>query len=327
MYIGSIVALPGEANSFSLKIFGEQTIYIGRKAKVNIADNEKCIVLPYSEVSSKHAEIRCQRSIWTLVDNGSTNGTTINGVTINPGKEYQLADQDIIGVANYILLVSLSTDKITSNVDKPIDIELEETSFQVKVINATILVADLKNFTSLMEKFAHNPAEVMRAAGNIFNQLRKEIEKNQGQLEKIAGDAIMAYWTSKAGHIELAISSHKACLTALHLKTLVKKIAEDDSIWPFKNYPLYFDMALATGTVAKGALGKAQGNPALLGDTANLAFRLEKLIPNDEPGKIIVEQNTYDLVKENFEFKFLGEFEIKGRHNPANVYELVQYLN
>jgi class 3 adenylate cyclase len=318
---GSIVALPGAIDSFALKIIGDQIIYIGRKTKPNLSANEKCIVLPYSEVSAKHAEIHCKSNQWTLVDTGSTNGTTINGVLISPGKEYGLKDQDIIGIANYILVVSIPND---INSQSNIDPELEQTRFQVRLINATILVADLKNFTGLMEKFNHDPSIVMQAAGNVFSQLNKEIERNQGQLEKIAGDAIMAYWSNKGGSIESGSSCYKACLSALRLKEVSNKIAKDKAIWPFDNHPLAFDIALATGTVAKGALGKSQGNPALLGDTANLAFRLEKLIVNDDLGKIIVDQSSYDLVKENFEFKFLGEFEIKGRVSNVNVYQLLE---
>ena len=137
----------------------------------------------------------------------------------------------------------------------------------------------------------------------------------------------MAYWAAKSESIEAGIACHKACLTALTLKGITSKIASDKSIWPFAKHPLAFDIALVTGPVAKGALGKSQGNPALLGDTANLAFRMEKLIVDDKLGKIIVDQNTYDLVKENFNFKFLGEFEIKGRHNAVNVYQLLKALH
>lgn len=325
MEAGSITALPGAPESFALKVDNDQTIYVGRKAKANVSNNEKCIVLPYPEVSARHAEIRCNARVWTIVDSGSTNGTTINSVLINPGKEYVLKDQDVIGIANYILLVSIpnskSDDYLTASQSDNFTVQ-EETHLQVKLINATILVGDLKNFSTLMEEYANDPAIVMQAAGNIFGQLNKEIEKNQGQLEKIAGDAIMAYWTAKGGPIESGISCHKACLAALKLKEITTKIAKDNTIWPFAKHHLALDIALATGTVAKGALGKSQGNPALLGDTANLAFRMEKLIVEDEAGKIIVDQHTYEKVKENFDFKFLGEFEMKGRHHPVNVYQL-----
>jgi class 3 adenylate cyclase len=322
---GSIIALPGAPESFTLAINNNQTICIGRKAKSE--GQETFLVLPYPEVSSKHAEIRCTANTWTIIDNGSTNGTTINGVRLNAGKEYVLQDQDIVGIANYNLLVSIpNKGSNESSGGKDIEVEQDKTHIQVKLINATILVADLKNFTSLMEEYTHDPSIVMEATTNVFAQLSQEIGNSIGQLEKIAGDAIMAYWCSGSKYVEASVASFRACSTALRLKEITVKLAGDKKSWPFPKHPLVFDIALATGTVASGALGKSQGNPALLGDTANLAFRMEKLIPDDERGKIIVDQNTYDLVRENFEFKFLGEFAIKGRHNIVNVYQLLKAM-
>ncbi len=326
MVAGSIIALPGAAESFTVAVNDEQTIYIGRKAKSESKDNS--LVLPYPEVSAKHAEIRCSNNIWTIVDNGSTNGTTINGVSLSPGKEYVLKDQDVVGIANYTLLVSLPVDldQFFAQSQDNLEPEQDKTKFQVKLINATILVADLKHFTTLMEEFTHDPSIVMEAAGTVFNRLSQEIENNQGQLEKIAGDAIMSYWSSKGKEVDAAVSCYKACLTALQIKQISNKLAADKKVWPFPNHPLVFDIALASGTVASGALGKSRGNPALLGDTANIAFRLEKLIADDELGKIVVDQNTYQLAKENFQFKFIGEQIIKGKQNVVNAYELLKAL-
>jgi len=327
MKLGSITALPGATESFSLEILDGQTIYIGRSAKAcgNVEANR--LILPYSEVSAKHAEIRCRDNKLTIVDAGSTNGTTVNGVRLTPGKEYNLKSKDTIGIANYNLLVSLS-EELTANqalqflVEEP-QTEQAKTQFQVKLIYATILVCDLKHYTSLMEEHADDPSVVMKAAGRVFTHLNEEIEKNNGQLEKIAGDAIMAYWSSKGAQAEAAASAQKACLAALNMQHITQKIANNVKIWPFKDHKLAFDIALASGPVASGALGKSQGNPALLGDTANLVFRLEKLIGDDQYERIIVDENTYLLVKEHFDFKFLGEQTIKGRLNFVNVYALL----
>lgn len=326
MRSGSIIVLPGAADSFTveLKGSGNQTVYIGRKGRLDLAKNEKCLTLPYPEISARHAEIRCGENNWTIIDNGSTNGTTLNGLPISPGREYMLQDKDILGIANYTLIISIASDgSQQTTTAHNLEEEFGQTHLQVALINATILVADLKNFTALMEEYAHDPSIVMHAAGNVFNNLNKEIEKYAGQIEKIAGDAVMAYWSAPGNILENKVTCNKACLTAIKLKEVIQKMSKDENIWPFKNHPLSFDIALATGPVAKGALGKSQGNPALLGDTANLAFRLEKLIEGDQSGKIIVEQNTYELVRENFKFKFVGEFEVKGRHNTINCYQLI----
>ncbi len=327
MKSGSIIALPGGTDSFSLEVLTVKQFILAVVQKLVAIARPIRLLLPFPEVSSKHAEIRSSGSKWTIIDAGSTNGTTLNGVRLNPGKEYMLKDQDTIGIANYNLLVSLPEELIGNAseewfVQGP-QTEQDKTQFQVKLIHATILVADIKHYTSLMEKYADDPSVVMQAAGRVFTALNAEIERNKGQLEKIAGDAIMAYWSSKDLRIEAAMSSHRACSTALQLQSIAQKLAGDSKIWPFPEYPLAFDIALASGPVATGVLGKSQGNPALLGDTANLAFRLEKLINDEQHQQIIVDENTYDLVKEHFDFKFLGEQAIRGRLNLVNVYQLL----
>jgi len=47
---------------------------------------------------------------------------------------------------------------------------------------------------------------------------------------------------------------------ALRVKEITNKLAADKKVWPFPKHPLAFDIALASGTVASGALGKSQGN-------------------------------------------------------------------
>ncbi len=197
----------------------------------------------------------------------------------------------------------------------------ERTSFQIDLINATILVADIKHFSSLTEEYAAKPEQVMEATSKVFETLNQIIQENSGQLEKIAGDAIMAYWSNESNEIDFERSAYQACLAALKLKNTIASLASQ--YWPFPKYPLALDMALSSGPVASGAFGQSQGNPALLGDTANVAFRLEKLINDEQAGTIIVESSTYELTKSYFQFNFLGDFNIKGRQKSVYVYQLI----
>ena len=52
------------------------------------------VVLSDPNVSRRHAELRRNDETWTLVDLGSTNGTTVNG---RPGPEHTLKDGDRLG--------------------------------------------------------------------------------------------------------------------------------------------------------------------------------------------------------------------------------------
>ena len=62
-------------------------IVIGRQSNNDV-------VLSDPNVSRRHAELRRNDEGWTLVDLGSTNGTTVNG---HAGAEHRLSDGDKLG--------------------------------------------------------------------------------------------------------------------------------------------------------------------------------------------------------------------------------------
>jgi pSer/pThr/pTyr-binding forkhead associated (FHA) protein len=80
---GSIVLPTGDRI-----ILGEETLTIGRLPSCDIP-------VPDPNVSRKHAEIRPSGAGYVVVDLGSTNGTRVNGATVN---ERKLTDGDVIAV-------------------------------------------------------------------------------------------------------------------------------------------------------------------------------------------------------------------------------------
>ncbi len=80
---GSIVLPTGDRI-----VLGEETLTIGRLPSCDIP-------VPDPNVSRKHAEIRPSGAGYVVVDLGSTNGTRVNGGTVN---ERKLTDGDVIAV-------------------------------------------------------------------------------------------------------------------------------------------------------------------------------------------------------------------------------------
>jgi class 3 adenylate cyclase len=315
---GYLVVHPDTPESYFVELEDAKVLEIGRKPS---SGGQRKLVLPIPEVSGHHAEIRPVPEGWSIRDLGSTNGTRLNGDWITPGQEYLLKNGDVIKIAQVDILVNLPHDNSAPRSAQPAEDEHEKTQFHIKLINATILVGDIRAFTSLMENYSSNPEVVMQAAQKIFQRLGEEIKKQHGTVEKIAGDAIMAYWQGNDQPAsENNMCAYQACYTALQLKDMVKLIAGKAENWPFPDHPLEVDVALATGPVAAGVLGSAKANPALLGDTANLAFRLEKLV--EKPGDIIMDGATYELIKEHFSTDSLGSYTVKGRQRPVEVYRL-----
>lgn len=80
------------------RAFDHDRITIGRGAGSN------CVLKdPTRVVSTKHAEIRERRGVWSICDVGSTNGTILNGIKIAPQEERELHDGDRITVGPYQL--------------------------------------------------------------------------------------------------------------------------------------------------------------------------------------------------------------------------------
>lgn len=324
MSSGNIKVNPDTPDEYSVELNDGEVLHIGRRPAPG---GVKKLILPYPEVSGQHAEIRCSVDGWTVMDRNSTNGTTVNGKVCNSGEEYPLKHGDEVRIAQYQLRVfPPQTHSIDMEVEDDEDSQ-DRTQYSIKFMNATILVGDIKKFTTLMESYATSPEVVMGAAQRVFETLSDEINNNFGQLEKIAGDAIMAYWAGDSSNEGARLPAYQACQTALKLREVINKIGKDSRIWPFSDYPLALDIALATGPVAAGSLGHSAGNPAVLGDTANLVFRLEKLIGDDRPGDIIVDGNTFTLSNDRCNFEYMGSYNIKGKTKAVEVYRLLSTRN
>jgi pSer/pThr/pTyr-binding forkhead associated (FHA) protein len=74
-------------------------VVIGRGAHVDVR-------LPSRAVSDQHAMVRVDGPDVSIIDEGSTNGTRVNGVAIARGRRKFLRDGDEIGVGDYAIKVS-----------------------------------------------------------------------------------------------------------------------------------------------------------------------------------------------------------------------------
>jgi pSer/pThr/pTyr-binding forkhead associated (FHA) protein len=84
---------------FPLATWGEGGTVQVREYTIG-SDAENDIVIPGFSVSARHAVIRYRNGRYTLFDVGSTNGTAVNGVRIEPpGRE--LTDGDKVHFSRY----------------------------------------------------------------------------------------------------------------------------------------------------------------------------------------------------------------------------------
>jgi len=80
-------------------------ILLGRRGGVDV-------LLPDARVSLVHARIERKKGAYYLVDDGSTNGTRLNGTVVATGLRQPLREGDRITIGEYALMVSIPSSHI-----------------------------------------------------------------------------------------------------------------------------------------------------------------------------------------------------------------------
>lgn len=97
-----------EYNLFLLRVGTGEEIHIS-KSNYSIGKDIQTMdyVLGNQSVSRNHATIYIEDNRFYLTDNGSTNGTTIEGIRVQAGERAELSDGDIISLGNEVFQVLL----------------------------------------------------------------------------------------------------------------------------------------------------------------------------------------------------------------------------
>ena len=185
-------------------------------------------------------------------------------------------------------------------------------------VEATVLFADLISFSSMAENTA--PKELIRFLNDYFSTMTEIILAHEGTVDKFIGDAIMAFWGAP-----LPIADHAllACETALEMQEAMSLLQES---WQAQGFPLISArIGLHTGPVVAGNVGsKRRFNYTVVGDTVNLAARLEQANKNYGTG-IILSEATFRRLTNTFIVRELDLVQVRGRVQPVTIYELLGF--
>jgi class 3 adenylate cyclase len=177
---------------------------------------------------------------------------------------------------------------------------------------ATILFSDIAGFTTIAEYLT--PAELVGALNDYLETVLAPIREHGGVVHTFIGDGLFASF-----NMPLACESHAvaAVRAALDIQRAVGSRTFGD-----QGVALATRIGISTGPVIGGDIGAGKRmNFTLLGDTVNLAARLEEL--NKQYGtRILVSQSTRDACGETFRFDSLGSVTVRGRSESVAIFSV-----
>ncbi len=178
----------------------------------------------------------------------------------------------------------------------------------------SIMMSDLRNFTVISEQL--NPEIVITILNNYFSRMISVIERYRGIIVDFYGDSILVFFNGVDSNI--TERAYDALWCALEMQDEMEVFVKESVA---KGFPeLSMGIGINTGEVVIGNIGaKSRAKYGIVGADVNLTDRIQATA---SPGKVIISETTYELVKDRF--AAIREFEVclKGVMDEKKLYEI-----
>ncbi len=283
-------------DDFSKTIPCKTVLTVGR-------DKSSDIILGDLMVSRNHAMIRrIGNGDYYLIDGGSANGSYVNQQRVTMPKLLKDGDRITIGGIEFLF-----EQEVTKNAEED-NVALEETIVHdtPEIKKITILVADIRGFTSLSESI---PIRTLtRLMNTWFNKVSDIIIKQDGIVDKFIGDCVFARWEADSDEILTIIN-------ALNAAEGISKVTIDLNR-TFKELTEQLNIGVGINTGAASVSSGADNT--VLGDAVNVAFRLEsatKMLGKD----IVLSETAYRHLPDDLWKDANQKIKVKGKRDPVRI--------
>lgn len=190
--------------------------------------------------------------------------------------------------------------------------EFETSIMASETVDATVVFIDICGFTSISEN--ELPENVVMLLNSYFDLMVTEIIKHGGFIDKFIGDAIMAVFKGEF-HPDRAIEA------SLAVRNKIAALPEFSDNVSFKPQ---VSIGVNSGEMVSGNIGSSslrRLDYTVIGDVVNTAQRLQS---SAAPGQILINEKSYEKVKEFFKCNRVGEVALKNKSETMVIYEVLE---
>lgn len=183
-----------------------------------------------------------------------------------------------------------------------------------KLMDATVMFADIRGFTKLSEKLA--PEMLMATLNQYFEIMVEVIFKYDGTLDKFIGDEIMAIWGAPIPQEDHGLRSIRA---AYEIRERLKAFNEHRRAEGL--VALEVGIGVNSGQMVAGYSGASQTlSYTVLGDAVNVASRL---CSHAKPQEILISDALYPSITSEFTVDIREPVRFKGKSAEMGVYQIM----
>ncbi len=179
----------------------------------------------------------------------------------------------------------------------------------------TLMFCDLVNSVGLSNRL--DPEDLRDVIAAYQRACTQSIRRYDGHVARYVGDGILAFFGYPSAHEDDAERAVRAGRDLVEAVTRLND--EPDNL---EGFELKARVGIATGLVVVGDVssGGVTEKDAVAGEAANLAARLQGLA---RPNTVVVSALTRTIAAEAFEYRDLGNQNLKGFEAPMAAYEVV----
>jgi len=195
---------------------------------------------------------------------------------------------------------------VGKQVAKSLD-QADKISLTGKRVMVTILFTDIRGFTAFCE--SKDPAVVVDLLNDYMKAMVSVIVKYHGHVNKFIGDGILAVFSDDDENALPGDHAFRATACATEMVSLI--------VGDFKT-----GAGLHSGEVVIGNVGSSDKMEfTVLGDTVNLASRLESLNKENKT-KLLLSEETRVMTGPGIDTFYLGAVPVRGKTEPMKIHTI-----